>query len=98
MQNIPKRIFIGLIQGYRRFISPLFPPSCRFTPTCSQYSLEAIDRFGVARGTYLGCIRICRCNPCVEGGYDPVPEAFNFLGTARLAEKIFDADAPDEDA
>ncbi|MFM6056915.1 MAG: membrane protein insertion efficiency factor YidD, partial [Microcystis aeruginosa] len=46
-----KGIFIGLIEGYRRFISPLFPPSCRFQPTCSQYAMEAIDRFGVLRGS-----------------------------------------------
>jgi uncharacterized protein len=65
---------IWLIKGYRLFISPLFPPSCRFTPTCSQYAIQAIDRFGAVRGSYLATKRICRCHPFHPGGYDPVPE------------------------
>jgi uncharacterized protein len=68
-----KRIMLGSITLYRRGISPLFPPSCRFTPTCSQYAFEAIDRFGPIKGTRLAAWRILRCNPLVPGGYDPVP-------------------------
>jgi uncharacterized protein len=69
-----KKGLIWSIRGYRKFVSPLFPPSCRFTPTCSQYAIEAIDRFGAAKGSYLTTMRILRCNPFHPGGYDPVPE------------------------
>jgi uncharacterized protein len=68
-----KKTLIWLVQGYRKFISPLFPPSCRFTPTCSEYAIEAIDRFGTIKGSYLTTLRILRCNPLHPGGYDPVP-------------------------
>jgi uncharacterized protein len=63
-----------LIRGYRILISPLFPPSCRFHPTCSAYALEAIERFGVWQGGILAVQRILRCHPWHPGGYDPVPE------------------------
>jgi len=68
-----KRVLIAAIAGYRRLISPLFPPSCRFHPTCSQYAIEAIDRFGSRRGTILALRRLLRCHPLHPGGYDPVP-------------------------
>lgn len=68
-----KNILILLIKGYKAFISPLFPPSCRFNPTCSQYGLEAIARFGAFKGGYLTIKRILRCHPFHPGGYDPVP-------------------------
>jgi uncharacterized protein len=70
---IIKNILIMLIKGYRRFISPLFPPSCRFNPTCSQYAMEAISTFGAFKGSYLSLKRILRCHPFHKGGYDPVP-------------------------
>ena len=69
-----KTLLLGLIKGYRRFISPLFPPTCRFQPTCSQYALEAISSQGIFRGTWLAISRILRCHPFHPGGYDPVPE------------------------
>ncbi len=69
-----KVILISLIKAYRSWISPLFLPSCRFQPTCSQYSLEAIEKFGTFRGTYLAIKRILSCHPFHPGGYDPVPD------------------------
>ncbi|MGB3223024.1 MAG: membrane protein insertion efficiency factor YidD [Desulforhopalus sp.] len=67
-----KTIFIGFVRGYQYFISPLLPPSCRFTPTCSTYTIQAIEKYGVTRGSFLGLRRILRCHPFSRGGYDPV--------------------------
>ena len=69
-----KKIFILFIRFYQKFISPLFPAKCRYYPTCSQYTLEAIQEYGAIKGTYLGIKRILRCHPFHEGGYDPVPK------------------------
>jgi hypothetical protein len=69
-----KRLALLLIQFYRRFISPLTPPTCRFYPTCSQYGFEAIERFGFIKGVYLLLKRIVKCHPFHPGGFDPVPE------------------------
>ena len=66
------RLCILLIQGYRCCISPLFPPCCRYTPTCSEYAVEAVVRYGAVRGMWLAFCRILRCHPFVRGGYDPV--------------------------
>lgn len=68
-----KILLIALIRGYRFLISPLFPPVCRFHPTCSQYAIEAIERFGMIQGSWLAVRRILRCHPYHPGGYDPVP-------------------------
>ena len=73
IRSIPKRIMLGMIRFYRRFISPMFPPCCRFTPTCSQYALEAVEKYGALKGGYLALRRILRCHPFNPGGYDPVP-------------------------
>lgn len=69
-----KTILITLIRGYRLLISPLFPPVCRFHPTCSQYAIDAVERFGIFQGSWLAMLRILRCHPYHPGGYDPVPE------------------------
>lgn len=69
-----KQLAIWAIKFYRKFISPLTPPTCRFYPTCSQYGLEAIERFGFIKGFYLLVKRIVKCQPFHPGGFDPVPE------------------------
>jgi uncharacterized protein len=70
---IPRQLVVLVIRGYQRFISPALPPACRFTPSCSQYTLEAVNRYGVVRGGWLGLRRIARCHPWHPGGPDPVP-------------------------
>ena len=67
-----KKIVIMMIRGYRLFISPLKPPTCRFVPTCSEYALQAIEKYGVIRGGFMAVRRILRCHPFHPGGYDPV--------------------------
>lgn len=69
-----KKIFLLLIHLYQKGISPLKPPTCRFYPTCSQYGLEAIERFGAIKGGWLTIQRILKCHPFHPGGFDPVPE------------------------
>ena len=68
-----KRTILFLIRVYRRYISPLFPPCCRFYPTCSTYAMQAVEKYGALKGGWLAVKRILRCNPFNDGGYDPVP-------------------------
>jgi putative membrane protein insertion efficiency factor len=67
------KIIILIIRFYQIFISPLFPPTCRYTPTCSAYFIEAVKKYGPLKGSWLGIKRISRCHPGHPGGYDPVP-------------------------
>jgi putative membrane protein insertion efficiency factor len=71
-----KRLVLAPIAAYQRWISPARPRRCRYEPTCSRYSSEAIERFGLARGLLLGGWRVLRCNPFSHGGFDPVPRRF----------------------
>ncbi|MFC7755085.1 membrane protein insertion efficiency factor YidD [Tsukamurella soli] len=71
---VPRRALIGLIQWYRVWISPVRPPTCRFTPTCSEYAVEALTTHGLLRGMYLATVRLLKCGPWHPGGWDPVPE------------------------
>jgi len=73
LKSLPKRFLLQLVRLYRSSISPLHQPCCRFTPTCSQYAMEAIEKYGALKGGYLAFRRILRCNPFHKGGYDPVP-------------------------
>lgn len=68
-----KTVLLWLLRGYKRFISPLLPRSCRFYPTCSVYAMQAIERYGAWRGTGMAILRLLRCHPFHPGGYDPVP-------------------------
>lgn len=69
-----KQLAMVLIRGYQKVISPLTPPSCRFYPTCSQYSLESYQKHGFLRGTWYTVRRISKCHPFHPGGFDPVPD------------------------
>lgn len=68
-----RAILLGLLAGYRRLVSPLLPPACRFYPTCSAYAAEALRRHGAMKGSFLTVKRLARCHPFCEGGVDPVP-------------------------
>ena len=72
MTQLVKTCVVGLLRGYKWAISPLFLPACRYVPTCSEYAMEAVDRYGVLRGGLLAVWRVLRCHPFVAGGYDPV--------------------------
>lgn len=84
LASAPRWVCLCLINFYRACISPHFPASCRYVPTCSQYALVAIERFGALRGGILAAKRILRCNPFSPGGYDPVPESLDRSSRMRV--------------
>jgi uncharacterized protein len=71
---VPVRTLIFLIELYRNTVSPLRLPTCRFTPTCSQYAVDALTEFGLVRGSWLTVVRLAKCGPWHRGGWDPIPE------------------------
>ncbi len=73
MKKLLTQFFCLLIRFYQVFISPLFPPKCRYYPTCSAYTIEALKKYGPFKGLHMGIKRIARCHPFHEGGFDPVP-------------------------
>ena len=72
-RSATKKALIGLVRFYQQAVSPYTPPACRYIPTCSEYAVQAIEKYGAARGSYLAARRVLRCNPFHRGGYDPVP-------------------------
>jgi len=66
-------MLLAVLRGYKRFLSPLLPPACRFEPTCSLYAMNAVEKYGAARGSWLAFRRLMRCHPFHAGGFDPVP-------------------------
>ncbi|MDD2809499.1 membrane protein insertion efficiency factor YidD [Rhodoferax sp.] len=82
-----KAILMGVVKAYRLLLSPWLGSSCRFEPTCSVYALQALDRFGAAKGSYLTLARIGRCHPWCQGGLDPVPEHGTSV-TPRLFSRL----------
>lgn len=85
LRDAPRRLLLALVRAYRLLLSPWLGSACRFYPSCSAYSLEALERHGAAAGTYLTLARLLRCHPLCDGGCDPVPlqrpRLFGFLNT-----------------
>ena len=73
VKTLPKKSMLVMLRFYKREISPLLPPCCRYTPTCSEYAMQAVEKYGAVKGGWLAAKRILRCHPFHEGGYDPVP-------------------------
>ena len=74
MRRVGKLAVLQLLRGYKWAISPMFPPACRFVPTCSEYAMEAVERYGAVRGGVKALCRVLRCHPFAAGGYDPVSQ------------------------
>lgn len=82
-----KYLLMGIIRIYKKIIYPLFPPCCKYYPTCSSYALDAVGKFGFIRGGWLALWRVLRCNPWSMGGVDYVPEKFDILGRHNKKSK-----------
>src|SRR5271170_7431941 len=72
MNQISKTVALSVLRAYKWAVSPMFLPACRYVPTCSDYAMEAVDRYGVARGSLMAIWRVLRCHPLAKGGLDPV--------------------------
>lgn len=75
MKQLGKSLVLGVLRAYQWMVSPWLPPACRYVPTCSEYAIEAVDRYGVLRGGFKAVSRLLRCHPLSSGGYDPVVPA-----------------------
>jgi putative membrane protein insertion efficiency factor len=89
MSQAGQTIAVSLLRAYKWALSPLLPPACRYVPTCSDYAMEAVDRFGAWRGGLMAMVRVLRCHPFVKGGYDPVvkPENYGVGGGCDVARE-----------
>ncbi len=85
MRNPLQFVVLALLRGYKWAISPMLPAACRYVPTCSEYAMEAVERFGVLRGGWMAMKRVLRCHPFVRGGYDPVKHADSCPGAQHRA-------------
>ena len=83
MKETAKAVLLSLVRGYKRYLSPVLPPSCRYQPTCSEYAAEAIERYPIWRGLGMALWRLLRCHPLVRGGFDPVPLPDSALSRSR---------------
>jgi putative membrane protein insertion efficiency factor len=87
------RGMVFLIQLYRHMVSPLRPPTCRFVPTCSQYAVDALTEYGVIRGSWLTAVRLAKCGPWHQGGWDPIPERHGCRANFDDASDAWDSPA-----
>lgn len=74
MRRVPVRLVIFVIELYRTYVSPMRLPTCRFTPSCSQYAVQSLSEYGLVRGGWLAAVRLAKCGPWHRGGWDPIPE------------------------
>ena len=79
VRRLPARAAIFMIELYRTYVSPMHVPTCRFTPTCSQYAVDAFSEYGVVRGGWLTAVRLAKCGPWHPGGWDPIPKRDNLV-------------------
>lgn len=83
-----KKLLLKGVRAYQKGISPLFPPTCRYYPTCSHYMIDALEKHGALKGSLMGTARILRCQPFVKGGYDPVPVRFTLRRNQNADEQL----------
>jgi len=92
LRRLPVRAAIFLIELYRMYVSPMRLPTCRFTPTCSQYAVDALTEYGLVRGGWLTTVRLAKCGPWHRGGWDPIPKRHNQVDR-QSADDVWDSPA-----
>jgi putative membrane protein insertion efficiency factor len=92
MSQLVQRGVLQLLRAYKWAISPMFLPACRYVPTCSEYAMEAVERFGVLRGGWMALVRLLRCHPFVKGGYDPVVKTEDHVAPDAAHQELTQAE------